>query len=354
MDKPQIVAACRQSVPYTVFSAKWIPGSSRIVVLGSRPKGTGVISVWRYHAGELELVKEHDKSHALRCGTFGASSKAPRTFATGDADGRICIYDVERWDTPTYMTRGHTKAIAAMAGVAGSNPACGAPELVTGSEDGCVHVWDPRQKGRPVASLVAEGDDAPQCWSVAFGNAFNADERCVAAGYASGDIKLYDLRMNTVTWETNVSNGVVSLQFDRPDIPMNKLVAATLEGHLHTFDMRTFNQAQGYAGLDTHFKDNFTVWDVAHMPQDRDVLMTGNGNGSMSLYHYKYPSQRWRETDAGKIGVVGEMEKLQNMAFSSQPIKSLDWSPDKRGALLWTSFDQTVSVGVVTRLKEVW
>ena len=34
---------------------------------------------------------------------------------------------------------------------------------------------------------------------------------------------MYDLRTNLVRWETNVRNGVCSIEFDRKDIEMNKL-----------------------------------------------------------------------------------------------------------------------------------
>ena len=40
------------------------------------------------------------------------------------------------------------------------------------------------------------------------GNAFNAHERCVCAGYDNGDIKMFDLRTMGLKWETNVKNGV--------------------------------------------------------------------------------------------------------------------------------------------------
>ena len=30
----------------------------------------------------------------------------------------------------------------------------------------------------------------------------------VAAGYDNGDVKLFDLRTNTMRWETNIGNGV--------------------------------------------------------------------------------------------------------------------------------------------------
>ena len=69
----------------------------------------------------------------------------------------------------------------------------------------------------------------------------------------------YDLRTNLVRWETNVRNGVCSIEFDRKDIEMNKLarysrcrhspaaklthcalqVLTTLESQFRVFDMRT-------------------------------------------------------------------------------------------------------------------
>lgn len=77
---------------------------------------------------------------------------------------------------------------------------------------GSVKVWDPRQKGAPVATMSpAEGEMKRDCWAVAFGNSYNDDERCVAAGYDNGDIKLFDLRTMTLKWETNVKNGVSCL-----------------------------------------------------------------------------------------------------------------------------------------------
>lgn len=45
----------------------------------------------------------------------------------------------------------------------------------------------------------------------------------MAAGYDNGDVKLFDLRTQTMRWETNVKNGVTGLEFDRNDIEMNKV-----------------------------------------------------------------------------------------------------------------------------------
>lgn len=46
----------------------------------------------------------------------------------------------------------------------------------------------------------------------------------MAAGYDNGDVKLVDLRTQTLRWETNVKNGVTGLDFDRNDIEMNKVM----------------------------------------------------------------------------------------------------------------------------------
>lgn len=43
-----------------------------------------------------------------------------------------------------------------------------------------------------------------------------------------------------------------------------------------------------------------------------------------------YPDRREKEDDKGvKMGVVGSVSLLQNITIASQPISSMDWSPDK-------------------------
>lgn len=77
----------------------------------------------------------------------------------------------------------------------------------------------------PVSLLIRDPSTqaARDCWTVAFGNAYTDEDRCLAAGYDNGDVKLFDLRTQTMRWETNVKNGVTGLDFDRNDIEMNKV-----------------------------------------------------------------------------------------------------------------------------------
>ena len=277
--------------------------------------------------------------------------------------------DVERFAKPLFRVKGHEKTIHAIDGAGGYGILCGAPEIVTGSADGipdlqnsfflimigCVHVWDTRQPQTPVAAIRPQNpDQSRECWAVAFGNSFNDEERCVAAGYDNGDVKLFDLRTMSLRWETNVKNGVCALQFDRRDIKMNKLVAAGLEASYQVFDMRTQHPTEGFASLTEKAHDATTIWCVRHLPQNRDVFMTSGGNGTINLHQYHYPGKRSeKDADGKERGVMGSVELLNHALVADQPVHAFDWSPDKLGLNVYVAFDQTVRVGFVTKLNQL-
>lgn len=71
--------------------------------------------------------------------------------------------------------------------------------------------------------------------------------------------------------------------------------------------------------------------------------------------HSEYPAQRTKKgADDVDMGVAGSVNLLQNVTLSTQPISSLDWSPDKQGLCVCSSFDQSVRVLIVTKLNTVW
>lgn len=352
MDKPQIILHIQKSVNYTVYDAKWIPCSAKFVALGNFARGTGAIQIYEVSQGDLKLVTDVEKTKSFKCGTFGASSLQSRHLATGDFNGKLQIWNLEDLAMPVYSAQAHKEIINCIDGVGGLGIGEGAPELVTGSRDGTVKVWDPRQKNDPVATMEpGEGEAKRDCWSVAFGDSYTANDRCVAAGYDNGDIKLFDLRNMALKWETNVKNGVCCVEFDRKDIAMNKLACATLEAKFHVFDMRTHHPTKGFASLSEKAHKS-TVWLTRHLPQNRDVFMTCGGNGSLNLWKYSYPSSRSKKDSEGvETGVAGSVDLLQNVTLSTQPVSSFDWSPDKTGLSVCTSFDQTIRVIITTKLN---
>lgn len=352
MDKPQIIAHVQKSVNFTLYESRWIPSSAKFVILGNHARGTGALQIYEVSHGDVKLVTEVEKTKALKCGTFGATSLQQRHLATGDFDGRMQIWNLESLELPVYSVKGHKEIINCIDGVGGLGIGEGAPEIATGSRDGSVKVWDPRQKNDAVATMEpGEGETKRDCWTVAFGHAYNSHDRCVCAGYDNGDIKLFDLRNMSLRWETNVKNGVTNIEFDRKDINMNKLTATCLESKFHVFDMRTQHPKKGFASLSEKAHKS-TVWLAKHLPQNRDVFMTTGGNGSLHLWKYNYPAQRVsKDSEGAEEGVMGSVSLAQNVTLSTQPISSFDWSPDKMGLCVCTAFDQTLRVLIVTKLN---
>lgn len=351
-EAPQIIEHIHHGLTHTPYDTRWVPCSARLVCMGIYPKAKGALQVFELSKGELRLVSETQKPHGIKCGTFGASSIEDRALACGDYSGNLSIYDLERQEMPVFSVQAHSQIINAIDGIGGQEVGYGAPEIVTGGRDGCVRVWDPRIN-EPVVSLEPDdGQAVRDCWTVAFGNSFNDEERCISAGYDNGDVKLFDLRTNTLRYETNVGNGVTSVEFDRRDIEMNKFAVTTLESKFRVYDARTQHPSEGFAYLSEKAHKS-TVWLARHLPQNRDLFMTGGGNGGFNLYKYSYPSPRTTTAkDNHPMGVPGSVELLNSRVISTQPIVSLDWSADKQGLCCLACLDQTLRVYIVTKLHK--
>ena len=52
-------------------------------------------------------------------------------------------------------------------------------------------------------------------------------------------------------------------------------------------------------------------------------------------------------------GVVGSAELLAARGISCQPVAGFDWSRDKAGAFVAAAFDQTLRVGLVSRVASL-
>ena len=99
---------------------------------------------------------------------------------------------------------------------------------MTGSRDGAVKVWDVRQNTPVIEIAPGESEAKRDCWTVAFGNSFNDDERFVVAGYDNGDVKMFDLRTMSLYWETHLPNGVGGSEH-AVSYPMTHRVASDLQ-----------------------------------------------------------------------------------------------------------------------------
>eukprot|EP00483_Globobulimina_turgida_P013594 UN13619 len=187
LSSPQIVRQFSDNVCYTPFSTEWIPNTSRLVVMGENPRRTGVIAIYDLEISSskqcLKLKKMSQKPSGIKCSTFGTSQKNSPTLTTGDFNGCLAIWDLEKMDTPIYEVKNaHNSIINTVAGIGGLGIGMGAPEIATGSRDGSVKIWDPRANKSVAEMLPINQNQKRDCWSVSFGNSYNNNNRMIAAG----------------------------------------------------------------------------------------------------------------------------------------------------------------------------
>ncbi|KAG2467433.1 WDR92 protein, partial [Polypterus senegalus] len=210
---------------------------------------------------------------------------------------------------------------------------------------------DIREAKRPGRNIADKAKEDPKRFFQYFSSKRTVKEDVKCIRNSKGELKDTD---NEIADALNLHfSKVCCVEFDRKDISMNKLVATSLEGKFHVFDMRTQHPSKGFASVSEKAHKS-TVWQVRHLPQNRDIFITAGGSGSLNLWKYEYPVQRSKkDADNIDMGVAGLVGLLQNVTLSTQPISSLDWSPDKQGLCVCSAFDQTVRVLIVTKLNRV-
>ena len=168
--------------------------------------------------------KAHSSVYAIDgCGGGGVGHGAPE-LVTGGMDGRVCVWD-PRVAGPVLVleplgvgagtagqVRDASTSSSGQPSQLGESAALQASDIPFSNSDSGSSGGSSSSSG---GSGKAPGTGGRECWTVAFGNSFNDDNRVVAAGYDNGDIKLFDLRTSRMLWEDNTGNGVVSLEFDR-------------------------------------------------------------------------------------------------------------------------------------------
>ncbi|KAI8079094.1 WD40-repeat-containing domain protein [Gilbertella persicaria] len=301
-----------KELPFTPYDIKWIPISSKLCVVGATGEGAGKISVYGLHGKQLELKHETETSSAIRCGTITGQS---RQLATGDFEGHLQIWDIQRFDIPLVSFKAHDSIINA---IDSYNQAKEPQELVTASRDGTVKVWDVRQPEKAVLTITSK-ETQKDIWAVAFGQ-FNG-HKLVAVGYEDGNLKLFDVDGSQYIWQTNVKDGICSIDFNH-----EKLLVSTLSGAC-LIDIKTGNATEI---ISTSEPAN-TLWSIRHIPQASEYFSVASGDGQISIFNQSSLT-----------------EPLHFLPLSKHPIISLDWHKDKKGLFACSSFDQTIKVGHAT------
>jgi len=335
-----LVEVTKFASDFTLMDTCWVPSSPRLIALGSTLGGQGQIAVFSLSGSGLTEVARGGGLRALRCGTFKGTD-SDRLLVTGDFTGRLDIWDPEDLSAAADGVAAHDELINAVSGSAKGG------RIVTGSRDGRIRVWDKRKLARSVASI--EGEEGlvkkHDCWAVASSD----DGEVVVGGFSNGDVRMFDLRQpKGCLWGTELPGGIASLSLDMDE----RLVASTVQGGLHLWDLATKHPIHGYCRTDAKLEKS-CVWKAMPCPQADSVIAGALQSGALQIVAYQKPETRSMESaDGHAMGVPGELSIVANSQLTDKPITSLSWSPDKAGLLAATSFDQTLRICLATNLPE--
>ena len=347
---PQIETQITKTLNYNTFDIRWLHYSTKIVITGQATSSKGIIQIYHLIKGKLDIESEYIKENGFKCCSFGASSFASLDLALGDIEGNFQILDLEK-GVPNYeIKKAHKSTIYSIDAV-GKSLYYGIPEIVTGGKDGDVKVWDLRSDKHAIL-LEPKGieNNCTECWSVAFGGCYNNDERSLAIGYDNGDITLYDLRMDKLIYRENFKSGICSIEFDKKNIPMNKMVATTLDSKIFLFDLKNLEK-NNYLRCNKLIGEvnNATVWGTKFLPQKRNIFISMGGNGSLNIYKYN-DNDFYYDLDNNKRENKN-LTLLSNNIICSQPIMGFDWHNTKSGLFCLVAFDRTVRICTADKLN---
>ncbi|CRG95176.1 G-beta repeat protein, putative [Plasmodium gallinaceum] len=356
-NKPQIIEHINYSVDNTIYDVKWIDEKSKIVAVGELLDKKGYINIYNLNKGKFTCDSSNKTNNGIKTVTPFYSYTGNYTLACGSFDGSILLYDIHNLSKEYYKIKKHNKLINKIDCKSYKNNNI----IVTASRDGSVKIFDIRTY-QDVVSLEPPKNSAyiPDCWCVATGNNYIEENSCgigeenfnICAGYDNGDIKFFDLKMMNLEHEVNVNNGVCSISYDRKETKKNKLICSTLEGNIYLFNLDVYSEDAGYS----YRKDKIisgTCWGTPFLPQNRDIFALLGGDGNLILYKYIYPEKNhvFDETKGCKRGIIGELDKLNYLNISTQPIISFDWNRQKLGLCALASLDQTIKVYIITKLN---
>ena len=327
---PKIKLLLSKSLNYIPFDIHWLPYSTKLVSIGESFNSKGIIQIYNLNLGKLSIESEYIQNYPSKCCTFGISSFSSRDLALGDFDGNLSVIDLEKGEFNYEIKKAHKGIIQSIDGLGIKNNQ-GPPEIVTGGKDGLVKLWDLRSD-KPCILLEPKDikKNFPECWTVRFCDCgFN---KKVGIGYDNGDIKIYDLRMDKIFFGENLKKGVCNIEFDKKNIPINKMIVTTLDSKFYLYDFTNYfqNQKKLYDEVNT------TIWGAKFLPQKRDMFVSLGGDGNLNLY--KYDKKDFLNNSNDKLNM------LSSNYICSRPIIGFDWHLIKNGLACLVSLDNSIKI----------
>ena len=327
---PKMKLILTKYINYIPFDIHWLPYSTKLVSIGESFDSKGILQIYNLNLGKLSIESEYIQNYPSKCCTFGISSFSSRDLALGDFDWNLSVIDLEKGEFNYEIKKAHKGIIQSIDGLGIKNNQ-GPPEIVTGGKDGLVKLWDLRSD-KPCILLEPKDikKNFPECWTVRFCDCgFN---KKVGIGYDNGDIKIYDLRMDKIFFGENLKKGVCNIEFDKKNIPVNKMIVTTLDSKFYLYDFTNYfqNQKKLYDEVNT------TIWGAKFLPQKRDMFVSLGGDGNLNLY--KYDKKDFLNNSNDKLNM------LSSNYICSRPIIGFDWHLIKNGLACLVSLDNSIKI----------
>jgi len=266
-----------------VFAARFDP-TGEYIASGSMDRS---ILLW-HSTGECE-------NYGILAGHKGAVldvhwSRDSRSIFSASADFLVASWDVES-GTRTRRFGGHEDVVNCM-----DVSRRGEEVLVSGSDDGCIGLWDSRQK----QAIDFIETDFP-ITAIALSEAGNE----LYSGSIDNDIKVWDIRKKTVAYSLlGHTDTITSLRIS-PDA--QSLLSFSLDSTARTWDIRPFapqeRLVRTFDGAIAGIEKN--LFKAGWSPDGKSII-AGGGDGSVTVWEsasgkmlYKAPGHKGSVNDVG-------------------------------------------------------
>jgi len=141
--------------------------------------------------------------------------------------------------------------------------------------------------------------------------------------------------MDKVLYSENLKNGICSIEFDKKNIPLNKMTVTTLGSKLYLYDLNNLEQNLNNKCKKLYDEVNTTIWGTKFLPQKRNIFVSLGGDGTLNLY--KYENSEFA-SDNEKVRI------LSTNNICNAPIIGFDWHSIKNGLTCLVSLDHTIKI----------
>jgi ribosome assembly protein SQT1 len=287
-------------------------------------------TTWKKYASAQEV---EEINWLLPC----PSASHPNSFALGAADGSVWVYEVSK-DSASPLNIVQAYYLHTASCTAGSWTPDG-KLLITVSEDGSLHAWDPwgeaaaleltpPQGGQALISLTAD-DERFRAEGGLYSIAISAGGTLAAAGGADGSVKIVGLpRLSTPPPSKPTSKGQKPAAASEATMGQGGQILATLDAQTESVETLSFSDPPLTLLAAGSVDSSIVLFDVAHgYAVRRRIEGAHDGEAVISVQFLKgvgKGSNGWALTTCGNDGVVRRWDARGGTAAAAKGLVS-EW-----------------------------